>query len=86
METVTKHQDSQEIQRRKKPHGNRWFSSKALRCCAEFGLGAQPPDKGLCVGPDAPVAQAALGTIQGLVHGKSVCVSGCIYPCKKLKR
>lgn len=85
METVTKHQDSQEIQRRKKPHGNRWFSSKALRC-AEFGLGAQPPDKGLCVGPDAPVAQAALGTIQGLVHGKSVCVSGCIYPCKKLKR
>lgn len=26
---------------------------------------------------DAPMAQAALGTSQGLVHGKSVCV--CMY-------
>lgn len=29
-------------EKRKKAHGERWFSSKALRCCHEYGPEAQP--------------------------------------------
>lgn len=54
-----------------------FFFSKALRCCQEYGLGAQPPDKGLCMDPDAPLAH-----LKGLFMAK-VCV--CIYTCKKPK-